>query len=221
MNATSSLNLGRNIIVHDHPLIRHKISMMRSKECETGNFRDLTREIGSFLGFQASAGFHLTAMPIPLRVSGTTENLPVIEGRKTVVVPILRAGLVVGEGVLQAMPAAHVGHLGFRRRPDDYGVDLHLVVLPDPRERDFLLCDASVGTGNTACKAIETLLAVDVPQSRIQFLTVLIAPEGARQIADRFPDVVVHAAACEDGLDNHKHVVPGFGDMDDRLFGIR
>lgn len=146
---------------------------------------------------------------------------PMIKGRKAVVVPILRAGLVVADGALDAIPAAHVGHMAFQRHKKGHGVDVSMVALPEPQDRLFLLCDAVIGTGHTACKAIEVLTALDVEEDKIRFITMLISPEGAAAVTQKYPNVIVHAISQEDGLDGNGHVFPGFGDASDRLFGIR
>lgn len=209
-----------NIIIHEHALIQHKIAMMRDVDCQPALFRALTKEIGAFLAFEATRDIKLVPKDTELFIGGRGET-HLLEDRNAVVVAILRAGLVLADGALSAIPSAFVGHMGFRRRDDDYGVEPHLIVLPGPQNRDFLLCDASIGTANTMCAAIELLGNYGADLARIKVLTVLIAPEGAAKLGEKFPAVEVHAAALEQGVDKNNHIYPGLGDPDERLFGIK
>jgi uracil phosphoribosyltransferase len=217
---TKSAPLPPNIVIHDHALIRHKIAMMRDAGCQPAMFRALTKEIGAFLAFEATRNIKLVPKPTEFYIGGEGET-HVLEDRNAVVVAILRAGLVLADGALTALPSAFVGHMGFRRRDDDYGVEPHLIVLPGPQDRDFLVCDASIGTANTMCAAIELLKENGADLARIQVLTVLIAPEGAARLGAQFPSIRVHAAGLEQGIDKNNHIFPGLGDADERLFGVK
>jgi uracil phosphoribosyltransferase len=193
---------------------------MRDENCSTAMFRQLTRELGMFLAFEATRDLALASKLVKTPFELTEKE--VIAGKKILVVPILRAGLVLAEGALEAIPAAHVGHIGFRRLDDGtYRVAEHIVVLPDPRDRMLFLLDPVIATGNTACAALEILKHEGVEENNIAFGTILVAPEGMAQVGQKFPNVVVHAISIESHLDQNHHIVPGFGDASDRLFGIK
>lgn len=211
-----------NLRLLDHPLAAHKLAYLRRKDRDedkldgtsTNLFRRLTRELGICLFYEAAREL----LAEPGRRTDPTETFLV--GKKAVIVPILRSGLPMAEGALELMPSARVGHLGFRRI-DKVEVEEHLTVLPDPTGRQVFLMDAVIGTGHSAVLAIDILCAAGAKPADIRFCCILAAPEGILYLQERHPGVLVHAVCIEDGLDAQNHVVPGFGDSNKRLFGIK
>lgn len=205
--------------LHKHSLVEHKLTLMRDVRCSAGRFRQLTRELAMFLAFEVTRDLPLQSKSVITPDAVTQAEM--IAGKKALIIPILRAGLVLAEGALEVMPAAHVGHIGFRRDEETRELSEHMVVLPDPRDRLLILLDAGIGTGDTACGAIEILKNEGVEENSIRFGTILITPTGMDQIAQKYPDVIVHALSMEDGVNDQNHIVPGFGNASDRLFGIQ
>lgn len=202
-----------------HALIKHKLSMMKSRDCPTHNFRDLVREISAFLCFEAAKDITLGTVEIAPQ-TGVAAHHPALDPRKVVVVPLLRGGLVVAEGALQAIPSAHVGHMGFYRPEDEAEVRPYLIVLPKPEKRDFILCDISIRTGGTMAAAIQTLLNVGASEERIMVLSVISGSEAIERLSEKFKGVRFHGATRLHGLNHADHNYPEFGDPDERLFGI-
>lgn len=206
-----------------HPLINHKLTLMRDRFCSAVEFHALMKEIGMFLAFEVTRDLPTTLRRIEVSDALATRSYgdleaPIMAGQNPVLVPILRAGLVLAEGVRAAMPSVSTGHIGLQRHRESPEFIEYLVALPDPEDRIFILIDPVVGTGNAACRAIEVLLEYGVSASAIRFVTLLISPEGAKLVADRHPDVPIYAVSLEQGLDARKYIVPGFGHATDRLF---
>jgi uracil phosphoribosyltransferase len=207
-----------NLFILDHPLIQHKLTHMRDKSTSTRTFRELLREITLLMGYEVTRNLPLTTRRIdtPLAVM----EAPVIAGKKLAIVPILRAGIGMADGLLELIPSARVGHIGLYRdathRPVEY-----VVRLPEVEGRTFILCDPMIGTGYSAAHAVGVLKKRGVPAKDILFLALVAAPEGVQVYQEQQPDVPMFVAALDDHLDSHAYIVPGLGDAGDRLFGTK
>jgi len=208
-----------NLSILDHPLIQHKLSHMRQQETSTRTFRDLLREITLLMGYEITRSLPLTTRRIETPL--TEMDAPVIAGKKLVVVPVLRAGIGMSDGLLDLIPSARVGHIGVYRDPDTLQPVEYLVRLPDVHERTFILCDPMLATGNSAVHAVDVLKRRGVPDQRILFLALVAAPEGVQVFQAAHPNVKLYAAALDSHLDDHAYIVPGLGDAGDRIFGTR
>ena len=208
-----------NLFVLGHPLIQHKLTLMRDKRTPTIQFRQLLREIALLMGYEISRELPLTTERIetPLAVM----EAPVIAGKKVAVVAILRAGLGMVEGLLDLIPAARVGHIGLYRDPETRRPVEYFVKLPDPEGRLFILVDPMLATGNSAAAAVDILNRRGIPDSRIRLMSLVAAPEGVRTFRAVHPEPPIYAAALDEYLDGHAYIVPGLGDAGDRLFGTR
>ena len=208
-----------NLRVLDHPMIQHKLSLMRDKRAPTIQFRRLLREIALLMGYEITRDLPLTSEPIetPLAVI----DAPRIAGKKVAVVSILRAGLGMAEGLQDLIPSARMGHIGLYRDPATKRPVEYFVKLPEPEGRLFILVDPMLATGYSAVAAVDVLNRKGVPDSQIRFMALVVAPEGMRVFRDAHPDIPVYAAALDDRLDDHAYIVPGLGDAGDRLFGTK
>jgi uracil phosphoribosyltransferase len=202
----------------DHPLIQHKLSLMRSRETPTGVFRQLMREVGLLLGYEATRDLPLGATEIETPLERA--RLPVLAGKKLCLVSILRAGNGLLDGMLELVPSARVGHIGLYRDPQTLAAIEYYAKLPeDLPERDVILVDPMLATGNSAVAAIARLKQ---QQARtIKFVCLVAAPEGVARVREVFPDVTIIAAALDRCLDEHGYILPGLGDAGDRLFGTK
>ena len=204
-----------------HSLAEHKLTYMRDAECSTSRFRQLVREIGMMLTVEVTRDFPLAL--VKLKTDNVSEEIggSVLSGNNAVVVPILRAGLILADGALEIMPGAKIGHVGLYRDPKTYDVEEYLVSLPNPQGRIFILMDTVIGTGNSACKAISILKdeQIGIIDANIRFASILVAPEGMRKLSKEHPAVRVYALSLEDGLDKGNRIMPGFGNASARLFG--
>ena len=206
------------LLIVDHPLIQHKLSLMRARETPTGPFRQLMREVGLLLGYEATRDLPLeqTAIETPLE----SALLPVLAGKKVCLVSILRAGNGLLDGMLELVPSARVGHIGLYRDPQTLAAVEYYAKLPDDlAERDAILVDPMLATGNSAVAAIARLKQQEARS--IKFVCLVAAPEGVAQVHGVFPDVPIIAAALDRSLDAHGYIRPGLGDAGDRLFGTK
>jgi uracil phosphoribosyltransferase len=208
-----------NLHVLTHPLIQHKLSHMRDKGRSTMGFRQLLREIALLMGYEITRDLPMTTEKIETPLA--TMDAPVIEGRKLAVVPILRAGLVMAEGLLELVPAAREGHIGLYRDHETKRPVEYLVKLPDPAGRIFILVDPMLATGYSAVHAVDVLNKHGVADSQIRFMALVSAPEGVEVFHRHHPDVPVFTAALDSHLDANSYIVPGLGDAGDRLFGTK
>ncbi len=202
----------------DHPLIQHKLSIMRQKETSTNVFRQLLHEITVLMGYELTRDLPITHRKIETPLC--TMQAPTLSGRKQVIVPVLRAGLGMSDGLLELMPSARVGHIGMYRDENKQPVE-YLVRLPDLNDRIFIVCDPMLATGNSATHAVEVLKKRGVPSDSIRFLALVAAPEGVEVFQKAFPDVDVYVASLDEKLDENAYIVPGLGDAGDRLFGTK
>lgn len=208
-----------NLFILDHPLILHKLSHMREKTTSTRTFRQLLREITLLMGYEITRSLPLTTRTIETPLQSM--EAPVIAGRKLVVVPVLRAGIGMSDGLLDLIPSARVGHIGVYRDPVTLQPVEYLVRLPDLRERTFIVCDPMVATGNSAVHAVDVLKKRGVDDAQILFLALVAAPEGVQVFQRAHPQVKLYVAALDDHLDAHAYIVPGLGDAGDRIFGTK
>lgn len=208
-----------NLFVTDHPLIQHKLSHMRDKRRSTMGFRQLLREIALLMGYEITRDLPLTTERIETPL--VEMDAPVIEGKKVAVVPILRAGLVMAEGLLELMPGAREGHIGLYRDHETKQPVEYLVKLPAAQGRTFILVDPMLATGNSAVHAVDVLNRHGVSDDQIRFMALVSAPEGVRVFHAAHPDVKVYTAALDSHLTDDAYIVPGLGDAGDRLFGTK
>lgn len=201
-----------------HPLIQHKLTLMRQKERSTNSFRRLLNEIGALMAYEVTRD-----MPTQLiEIETPLERMqsPVIEGRKTVFVVIMRAGAGFLDGMLNVVPGARVGHIGLYRDPKTLiAVEYYFKMPHDMQERDAIVLDPMLATGNSAVAAVERLKETG-PRS-IRFVCLLAAPEGLAHFRGHHPDVPVYTAAIDRQLNEHGYIVPGLGDAGDRIFGTK
>jgi len=208
-----------NLYVADHPLIVHKLSLMRDVACNKVMFKTLLKELSLLMGYELTRPLPLTTRKIqtPLEIM----DAPVIEGKKPVIVPILRAGLGMAEGLEELMPAARIGHIGLYRDHDTKEPVEYLVKLPDPKGRLFILVDPMLATGNSAKYALDVLIRHGANPQQIRFMALVAAPEGVKVLLDSHPQVPVFVAALDSHLNENAYIVPGLGDAGDRMFGTK
>lgn len=202
----------------DHPLIQHKLSHMRDHTTSTRTFRQLLREVTLLMGYELTRALPLTTREI--RTPLCAMQAPVIAGKKVAVVPVLRAGLGMAEGLMELIPSARQGHIGLYRGDDHRPVEYY-VRLPEIEGRMLIVCDPMLATGNSAVHAVGALRARGVDAAAITFLALVAAPEGVEEFQRHHPEVPVYVAALDDHLDDHKYIVPGLGDAGDRIFGTK
>ena len=205
-----------NVRILTHPLIQHKISRLRDKTTGTNEFRKLVGEIAMLEGFEALADLPLKDIEVETPIEKCMT--PVIAGKKLAIVPILRAGLGMVDGVLSLVPTAKVGHIGLYRDPETHEPHEYYCKLPSPIEqRTIVVVDPMLATGGSAIEAVE-MLKKRGAKSMI-FMCLLSAPEGIKAFNERHPDIPVYTACVDDHLNEHGYIVPGIGDAGDRIFG--
>jgi uracil phosphoribosyltransferase len=204
--------------VVDHPLVRHKIAIMRDKNTGPKEFRELADEVATLMAYEVTRDMPLEDVEIETPI--TKGKFKMISGKKLGIVPILRAGLGMLDGVLKLIPAARVGHIGLYREPETLEAVEYYCKLPtDVKERDLLVVDPMLATGNTAMEAIKFIKERD-PRS-IKLMVLVAAPEGIKKIQDAHPDIDIWTAALDEKLNDHAYIVPGLGDAGDRLYGTK
>jgi uracil phosphoribosyltransferase len=212
------MSLPHSIHVVTHPLVQHKLTKLRDRETSSTNFRRLLREIGLLLGYDATRDLPTVQTRIETPIEAM--EAPLLDGKKLVVVPILRAGLGLAEGVIDLVPLARVGHVGLYRDPRTLqAVEYYLKIPQDISDRDVIVCDPMLATAHSAIAAVDRLK--ESGARRIKFICVLGSEQGARTFAEAHPDVPVFAAAIDAKLNDHGYIVPGLGDAGDRLFGTK
>jgi len=205
-------------VIMDHPLIQHKLTIMRDKNTGTKEFRELVGEIGMLMCYEATRDLPLKEVEIetPVAVARTK----VISGRKLAFVPILRAGLGMVEGVMEMVPAAKIGHIGLYRDPETHQPVEYYCKLPsDIKERDVIVLDPMLATGGSAIDAISMIRRHGAKS--IRFMCIIAAPEGLAALQEAHPDVQIYCGAVDEKLNEHKYIVPGLGDAGDRIFGTK
>jgi uracil phosphoribosyltransferase len=204
--------------VVDHPLVQHKLSLLRHTETGSKLFRELVRELAMFEAYEATRGFELVEAAVSTPLAEATAQ--VLAGKKVALVPILRAGLGMVDGVLELIPAARVGHVGLYRDPDTLQPVEYYAKLPeDIAERDVLILDPMLATGGSAAAAVQYLRARGARD--IKLLVIIAAPEGVEAVLEADPAVEVYTCAIDSHLNDHGYIIPGLGDAGDRLFGTK
>lgn len=210
--------MDENVTVIDHPLIAHKLTLMRRKNASTQKFRSLLREVAHLLTYEITRDLELTIS----RIETPLEEMdaPALAGKKLCFVSILRAGNGLLEGMVDLMPSARVGHIGMFRDPESLqAVEYYCKVPQDIGERRVIVVDPMLATGNSAIAAISHLKAQGA--RNMKFLCLLAAPEGVKALRDAHPDVPVFTAAIDERLDEHGYIRPGLGDAGDRMYGTK
>jgi uracil phosphoribosyltransferase len=210
--------MNSNVHLLDHPLIQHKLTLMRQKDRSTNSFRRLLHEIGLLMAYEVTRD--MPTHPVPVETPLETTEGRMIDGKKTVFVVIMRAGAGFLDSMLEVVPGARVGHIGLYRDPKTLtAVEYYFKMPVDMRERDAIVLDPMLATGNSAVAAVERLKETQ-PKS-IRFVCLLAAPEGLANFQRHHPDVPVYTAAIDRQLNEHGYIVPGLGDAGDRLFGTK
>jgi uracil phosphoribosyltransferase len=207
-----------NLYILDHPLVQHKLSYMRDVETSTRSFRQLLKELTLLMGYELTRDLPMGTKRIqtPLAIM----DAPVISGKKVAVVPVLRAGLGMAEGLMELIPSARQGHIGLYRGADKRPVEYY-VRLPEIEGRMFIICDPMLATGFSGAYAVQVLLDRGVKAEDIRFLSLVAAPEGVQAFHLQHPKVAVYTAALDTHLDENAYIVPGLGDAGDRIFGTK
>jgi uracil phosphoribosyltransferase len=206
--------------VLDHPLIQHKLTLMRDKGQGTAGFRQLLREIAMLMGYEITRDLPLALAPVETPL--TIFDAPRLAGKKLVIAPILRAGLGMADGLLDLLPSARLGHIGLYRDPGTLQPVEYLVKLPAALgERDVILVDPMLATGGSAVRAVDVAIGRGADPARIRFMALVAAPEGVRFLRGKYPAIPVYVAALDSHLNDHGYIVPGLGDAGDRLYGTR
>lgn len=206
--------------VLDHPLIQHKLTMIRQKDCGTKVFREVVNEISMLMAYEVSRDLPLEDVEIETPLVKTT--LKTLAGKKVAIIPILRAGLGMVDGILELIPAAKVGHVGMYRDHDTLQPVEYFVKLPsDISERQLFVVDPMLATGGSAVAAIDALLKRGAQPSSIKFCCLVVAPEGVETLRKAHPDIDIYAAALDERLNENGYILPGLGDAGDRLFGTK
>jgi uracil phosphoribosyltransferase len=204
--------------VMNHPLIQHKIGIIRKKETSSKEFREMIGEIAMLMCYEATRDLKLSDLTIETPITDTT--VKELAGKKLAVVPILRAGLGMVEGMLAMIPAAKVGHIGLYRNPETLEPVEYYCKLPaDCSERDIFVVDPMLATGGSAEAAIQMLK--DKGVRNIRFMCIIAAPEGVKRMQEAHPDVDIYIGALDEKLNDHGYIVPGLGDAGDRIFGTK
>ena len=206
------------VTVFDHPLIQHKLSIMREKDTSVKEFRELVSEIATLMCYEATRDLPLEEVEIETPVAKATVRR--IAGKKLAVVPILRAGLGMVDGMLTLVPNAKVGHIGLYRDPETLLPVKYYCKMPkDIAERDVIIVDPMLATGGSATAAITFLKEYGC--KHIKLMSIIGAPEGVKKVQDEHPDVDIFVAAMDSHLNEHGYIVPGLGDAGDRIFGTK
>src|SRR5699024_9143666 len=207
-----------NLFILDHPLIQHKLTYIRDKNTGTKQFRELVDEVSMLMGFEITR--HLPVKESEVETPVTTAKAQVLTGKKIGLIPILRAGLGMVDGMLQLLPAARVGHIGLYRDPKTFMPVEYYIKLPsDISERFLIVLDPMLATGGSANDAIDSLKKRGAKS--IKLMCLVAAPEGIKLIQENHPDVDIYICALDDKLDEKGYIVPGLGDAGDRLFGTK
>ena len=206
------------VFIFDHPLIQHKLAIMRDKNTTTKEFRELVSEVAMLMAYEVTRDLPLRAIDVetPMGIA----HCQVIEGKKLALVPILRAGLGMVDGMINLIPMAKVGHIGLYRDPHTLDPVEYYCKLPDDvQNRDVILLDPMLATGGSAVAAVDFLKKRDI--EHIKFVCLIAAPEGIEKLHGQHPDVPIFCAGLDDYLDDNAYIVPGLGDAGDRLFGTK
>jgi uracil phosphoribosyltransferase len=215
---TTPYVLPDNVVLIEHPLVQHKLSILRDVSTGAKEFRELVKELAMLEAYEATRDFQLAETTVTTPITRTTTK--VLAGKKVAVVPILRAGLGMVDGILELIPAAKVGHVGLYRDPETLKPVAYYHKLPaDIADRDVLIVDPMLATGGSAAAAVEFLR--EKGARHINLLVILAAPEGIEEVVRSCGDVKIYTCAVDSHLNDHGYIVPGLGDAGDRLFGTK
>ena len=204
--------------VLDHPLLQHKLSIIRDKETSVKEFREIVSEIATLMCYEATRDLPVEVVEVETPIA--TAKVKKIAGKKMAVVPILRAGLGMVDGILSLVPAVKVGHIGLYRDPETLEpVEYYCKMPNDIQHRDVLIVDPMLATGGSATAAIQFLKNYGC--QHIKFMCIIAAPEGIKRVQEDHPDVDIYVAAVDEKLNDHGYIVPGLGDAGDRIFGTK
>lgn len=204
--------------VISHPLIQHKLSILRREDTSTKDFRELVNEIAMLMGYEVSRDLPLEEVEIQTPITKTTQKQ--LSGKKLAIVPILRAGIGMVDGLLSLVPAAKVGHIGMYRDEETLKPIEYLVKLPeDIDQRQIFVVDPMLATGGSAILAVDSLKKRGA--ANIKFVCLVAAPEGVKKLQEAHPDIDIYTASLDEKLNEHGYIVPGLGDAGDRLFGTK
>jgi uracil phosphoribosyltransferase len=207
-----------NVTVVDHPLVQHKLTLLRARETATSEFRRIAREISLLMAYEVTR--QLPVEHVDIETPLEPMSAPYLAGKKLCFAPILRAGMGLLDGMLDLVPSARVGHIGMYRNPQTLGpVEYYLKLPEDIAERLVIVIDPMLATGNSAAAAVGRLKEAGATQ--IRFVCLLAVPEGLERLTHEHPDVEVFTAAVDRGLDDHGYIRPGLGDAGDRLYGTK
>ena len=210
--------MNRAPVIFDHPLIQHKVSILRNKNTGTKEFRDIVSEIAMLMCYEVTRDLTLEEVEVETPLVHTRAKM--LAGRKLALAPIMRAGLGMVEGILGLIPTAKVGHIGIYRDPETHKPETYYCKLPaDIQERDVLVLDPMLATGASAIDAINLIKEKGV--TSIKFMCIIAAPEGLRALVTAHPDVQLYCAALDERLNEQKYILPGLGDAGDRIFGTK
>ena len=201
----------------DHPLVLHKLSIMRNKETSTIKFRELLKEISTLMGYEVTRDFPLTYEEIETPLMKM--NAPKISGKKVVIAPILRAGLGMVEGLLTLIPSARVGHIGMYRDEETCEPVFYYYKMPANKERLVIVTDPMLATGGSACDAIRRLK--NDGYTNIRLMCLVASPQGVKAVTEQHPDVDIYLASMDEGMNERNYILPGLGDAGDRIFGTK
>ncbi len=201
----------------DHPLVQHKLSLMRDKTTSTMKFRELLKEISMLMGYEITRDFPLTYEEIETPLMKM--NAPKISGKKVVIAPILRAGLGMVEGLTTLMPSARIGHIGMYRDEETCQPVFYYYKMPAHKERLVIVTDPMLATGGSAIDAIRRLK--EDGYTNIRLMSLVASPQGVKAVTEAHPDVDIFLAALDEGLNDKNYILPGLGDAGDRIFGTR
>ncbi len=210
--------MSRDVHVIEHPLVQHKLTLMRKKDTSTKSFRELVHELSALLAYELTREMPMQEIEIETPLEKTTSR--VIDGKKIVLASILRAGNGFLDGMLQVIPGARVGHIGLYRDPETLqAVEYYFKMPQGMEERDVIVLDPMLATGNSAVAAVDRLKKTN-PRS-IRFVCLVTCPQGIKTFHDAHPDVPIYTPAIDRGLNEHGYIVPGLGDAGDRIFGTK
>lgn len=204
--------------IFDHPLIQHKLAILRDENTGVKEFREIVSEIASLMCYEATRD--LPTEEVTIKTPVATGKFKTLAGKKLAIVPILRAGLGMVDGILTLIPSAKVGHIGLYRDPDTLEpVEYYCKMPSDIAERDVIVLDPMLATGGSASAAIQFIKNYEV--KHIKLMNIIAAPEGVERIRKDHPDVAIYCAALDEKLNDHGYIVPGLGDAGDRIFGTK
>lgn len=208
----------KDVIILNHPLIQHKLTLIRDKKTEVKDFREIVEELSILMAYEVTRDIPLKDIIIETPIARTTGKI--IAGRKMAIVAILRAGLGMVDGILRLLPSAEVGHVGIYRDPDTWKPISYYAKLPqDMAQKDVIVVDPMLATGGTAVATIEYIRRFS--KTNIKFMCLVAAPEGIKMIREHCKDITIYTATVDEGLNEHAYIVPGLGDAGDRLFGTK